>query len=133
MINFLVVSHGEMASGIFNAVGLISGDHIGVEIISLKENDSIDELEIRIEVAAQKLQQTSDGVLIFVDLFGASPFNIAAKVAGKLEHIEVITGMNLPMLLETILQRETLTLSEAVKLARESGRNGIMILSDLLT
>lgn len=133
MINFLIVSHGDMANGLFNAVGLISGEHTGIEIISLKENDSIDELETRIEVAIQKLNQSSSGVLVAVDLFGASPFNIASKVAMKMKHVEVITGMNLPMLLETILQRESLTLSEAANLAKESGKNGIQILSDLIS
>jgi len=133
MINFIIVSHGEMANGVFNAVRLISGQHAGVEIISLKENDSIDGLQTRIETAIKKLEQSCDGILVFVDLFGASPFNAAARASAKLEHVEVISGLNLPMLLETILQRETLTLSEAKKLALESGQYGIKILSDLIS
>ena len=133
MINFVLISHGEMANGVFDSVRLISGNHKGVETISLKENDSVDELEIRIKATTRSLSQTSDGVLIFVDLFGATPFNIASKVASNFENVEVITGMNLPMLLETILQRETLTLSEAKKLALESGQSGIKMLSDFIS
>lgn len=132
MINFILVSHGEMANGVFNAVKLISGQHTGIELISLDEGDPIDELQNRIETAVHKLEQSSDGILIAVDLLGASPFNAASRVSVKFEHVEVISGLNLPMLLETLLQREALSLLEAVQLAQESGQNGIKILSELL-
>lgn len=132
MINFIIVSHGEMANGVFNAVRLIIGQHTGIEIISLKDNDSIDELQTRIETAIKKLEQSCDGILVFVDLFAASPFNAAARASAKHKHVEVISGLNLPMLLETILQREALTLSEAAKLAKESGQNGIKILNEFI-
>lgn len=131
MLNFLIVCHGEMAGGIYDAIRLISGEHEGIGIISLKENDSIDELESKITSAINDLLTTSDAVFIAVDLIGASPFNMASKSANSFSNVEVVSGVNLPMMLEIIMQREALSLSEAVELATESGRQGIKSLREI--
>jgi len=131
MINFILVSHGQMAAGIMNAAELISGKHNGVEVIDLKESDPIEELNNRMEKAILKLKESSDGIIIMVDLFGASPFNVSSLTSAKFENVDVITGLNLPMLLETLLQRESLTLKEIVTLAKQSGIDGIKVLSNL--
>jgi len=132
MINFILVSHGQMAAGIMNAAELISGKHKGVEIIGLKESDPIEELNQRVEKAILNLKDCSDGILIMVDLFGASPFNVSSLTSSKFENVDVITGLNLPMLLETLMQRESMTLTEIVSLAKQSGIDGIKVLSNLI-
>ncbi len=132
MINFILVSHGQMAKGVMDAVELISGKHKGIQIIDLRESDSIEILGQRINQAVQDLQPGSDGIVILVDLFGASPFNQASLVASQHEDVEVITGFNMPMLLEILMQRDSLPLAEIASLARQSGTDGIKVLSDLV-
>lgn len=132
MINFILVSHGELAAGLMNAVELIIGTQDDVELISLQEGDSIEELGHRIERAISALLPGSEGIIILVDLFGASPFNQAAIEASKHDNIEVISGINLPMLLEVLLMKESLSFSELIKHARQSGINSIKVLSEII-
>ncbi|NMC46628.1 MAG: PTS mannose transporter subunit IIAB [Chloroflexi bacterium] len=132
MINFMLVSHGMFAAGLLDAVNLILGKQDGILTYALTEADSIDDLAVRIDAGLAQLQRDSSGVLILVDLFGASPFNITSTMIEKYDAIDVVTGLNLPMLLEVILQRNNLTISEIALLAKEAGKEGIKVLSDLL-
>jgi mannose/fructose-specific phosphotransferase system component IIA len=93
----------------------------GILTYALTEADSIDDLAVRIDAGLAQLQRDSSGVLILVDLFGASPFNITSTMIEKYDAIDVVTGLNLPMLLEVILQRNNLTISEIALLAKEGG------------
>jgi mannose PTS system EIIA component len=131
MINLVLVSHGDLAEGIVSAMHLIAGEQEGVIALSLKETDSIDELESRVETAIQQLN-TGDGVLLMVDLFGASPFNTCVKLLSTFPDLQVVTGLNLPMLLETVMQREGKTAAELAKNAAESGKTGIKTLQELM-
>ena len=73
-----------------------------------------------------------EGVLILVDAFGASPFNASARLAMNRKNIEVISGMNLPMLLELAVQREGQDLEAATQIALETGASSIRTLSQTL-
>ena len=131
MVNLLLVSHGDLADGMLSAMHLIVGEQEGVIAISLKETDSIDELETRVDAAIEELS-VSGSVLLLVDLFGASPFNICVKLIAKHPDLQVVTGINLPMLLETVMQREGQPVEELAKIASEAGRNGIRSLQELM-
>jgi len=131
MINLVLVSHGDLAEGMISAMRLIVGEQEGVFALSLKETDSIAELENRVETAIQQMNTGAD-VLLMVDLFGASPFNTCVKLLSKFPDLQVVTGLNLPMLLETVLQREGKTAAELAKSAAESGRTGIKTLQETL-
>ncbi len=131
MVKLVVVCHGALAEGLINAMELIAGTQEEVVALRLEETDAIDGLETRVEAAVQE-RQAGQEVLILVDLFGASPFNVSSRVAMRNEGVEVITGVNLPMLLETALGRENTSLVELVKVAREAGAGSVKVLSDLL-
>jgi len=132
MINFILISHGDLAKGILDATNLIMGKKEGVIDLALKEEDSVEGLKDRLEEALSTLYPNSDGVLILVDLFGASPFNVAAMVdESKYPKTDVITGLNLPMFLEVLITRNQNSLSDLSKLAEESGINGIKVLSKI--
>jgi len=74
----------------------------------------------------------SEGTLFLVDLFGGSPYNAACRVVAETENTDVITGVNVPMLLEVIDAREeTNDVAELVQIAKNSGINGIKIFSEL--
>lgn len=133
MIHLLLITHGQFASGILDAATLIMGKQQGVETLALTEEDSIDELSNRLESSLVNLNMGCDGVLILVDIFGASPCNIATMSMVKFPNIDVVTGLNLPMLVEVLLQRNNLSLPELAKLAERSGVEGIKKVSCLLS
>jgi PTS system mannose-specific IIA component len=131
MIKLVIVCHGALADGLVNAMELIAGPQPEITSIALDEGDGIDELEARVE-AAVAAQPDGEGVLVLVDLFGASPFNVSARVAVRYPNVEVMTGVNLAMLLEAALQRQGCTLPEVVEIARQAGAGSVKLLSELL-
>jgi len=133
MIHLLLLTHGQFADGILDAANLIVGKQSGVEVLALKEGDSIDEFSEQVLNVVNTLKIGCEGVLIMVDVFGASPCNVVSSLIEHDQKIDVVSGLNLPMLLEVLLQRKNLSLSELAQAAAESGREGIKIISNLLT
>lgn len=131
MVGLLLVAHGKMASGLLNAMELIVGEQENVAAVELQEMDAIDALEATIDAQVQQLN-SGDGVLVFVDLFGASPFNASARVAMRYEDVDVITGVNLPMLLETVLNRASTDLQGVIDVAKQVGVDGVRVLKQLM-
>lgn len=132
MIGIVLVSHGGLAEGMLDAMQMIVGEQEGITHLSLRETDDVDTLVDRVGEAVDQVAG-EEGTLILVDLFGASPFNASSRLAlSRNQKIEVLTGLNLPMLAELVIQREGLSLQEAVTLARQSGQSGIVTLSDTL-
>ncbi|HOL53512.1 MAG TPA: PTS sugar transporter subunit IIA [Coprothermobacter proteolyticus] len=125
----LIVTHGRLGEGLLDAMQMIAGPQEKVDFVSLKEGDSIDELKERI-LSAVKMLDDGSGVLVFVDMFGASPSNAAAYLLN--ENVEVITGVNLPMLLEIVSFRETSSLQELSANAMTAGVESIKNLTQLL-
>ncbi len=131
MIGIILVSHGHMANGMLEAANMIVGDQEGIKAIMLEEMDDVEGLMEKVSGAVQSVD-SGDGVLVLVDVFGASPFNASARLAMTRENMEVITGMNLPMLLECAIQRQSNNLKECIKIAVEAGSSSIKTLSDTI-
>ena len=129
MVGMLIVTHGRLGEGLLDAMQMIAGPQEKVDSVSLKEGDSIDELKERI-LNAVKILDDGSGVLVFVDMFGASPSNAAAYLLN--ENVEVITGVNLPMLLEIVSFRESSSLQELSANAMTAGVESIKNLTQLL-
>lgn len=134
MVGIVIVTHGTMAEGMMNAASMIVGDLEGVKAVELKEMDAVEDLMDRISAAVDEVD-TGDGALVFVDLFGASPFNASARLLGAEEErsIEVITGVNLPMVLEVAVQRSTEDLEALTQIAEDAGTDGVKVLSRVLS
>ncbi|MBC7233555.1 MAG: PTS sugar transporter subunit IIA [Chloroflexi bacterium] len=120
-----------MAEGMLDAARMIVGKQDGIVAVNLREEDSVESLMDRIAAAIEEVDH-GDGVLILVDVFGASPFNASARLAVQRDQIEVISGVSLPMLLELAVQREGQSLTKLVEVAREAGMSGIRTLSETL-
>jgi len=129
MVGMLIVTHGRLGEGLLDAMQMIAGPQEKVDFVSLKEGDSIDEFKERI-LNAVKILDDGSGVLVFVDMFGASPSNAAAYLLN--ENVEVITGVNLPMLLEIVSFRESSSLQELSANAMTAGVESIKNLTQLL-
>ena len=101
MTGILVVTHGKMAEGMLDTLDMIMGTLEYVDYASLVRGEDCENFEKNIENKVRALNN-GDGVLILVDLFGASPFNVSQKVTKKLEaediKTKIVSGVNLMML-----------------------------------
>jgi mannose PTS system EIIA component len=132
MVGIVLVSHGEMAGAMLGAARMIVGENEHMLAVGLHEADDVEGLMARIASAVDQLDK-GDGTLILVDAFGASPFNASARLAMQRGKIEVVTGMNLPMLLELAIQPDDQDLQALTQVALSAGTSSIRTLSDTLS
>ncbi len=130
MVGMVLVTHGDVAACMLNSAAMIIGDLKGIQGVGFQEKDSVEDLMERIRSAVDEVD-TGEGALILVDLFGGTPFNASARMlsdapAGK---FEVITGMNLPMLLEAVTQRSGKDVEGLAAIAEEAGKSGVRLLT----
>ena len=124
MYEILVVSHSTLCKGFNEAVGMILGKDTSIEYLEL-DDEGIELFHERLKKKIEILKGEDKEVLIFADLFGGSPFNRSLCEAGHDEKIKVIAGVNLPMIIEAIMNK-TSSLDETVLNIIESGKGSIM-------
>jgi len=131
MIGIVVVSHGKLAHELVRAAEHVVGEQEAFEALSIEVEDDIDQRrdEIRDTV---KACNKGKGVIILTDMFGGTPSNLAlaSLSSGK---IDVIGGVNLPMLIHLAQIRTDLTLDEAVQAASDAGKRYIRIGSQVMS
>ena len=128
MAKIVVASHGTVAQALVGAARAIAGiDAHDVTALALESDENLERLRGRLE-------STLDGsgdALILVDLFGGTPANAAAW-ASQGRRIEIISGVNLPMLLEVLGQGQQASVQELARIAKESGTLGIVNVGEAL-
>ena len=129
MLGIVLVAHNDFSKSIKQVAEHVVGALPDVECISVFQDDDIDLKRNEIQKAIQKVDKKA-GVILLTDMFGGTPSNLAISLMeeGK---VEVISGMNVPMLVKLLRMRKK-PLLEAVRSAAESGRHYIMVASDLL-
>lgn len=130
MIGLILVTHGKLAEEFVHAMQHVVGRQDAVATVCIGPNDDMEAR--RREIAdAVKVVDGGNGVIILTDLFGGTPSNLAISLmeAGK---VEVIAGINLPMLIRLAKARTCMTLPKATEAARDAGRNYITIASEFL-
>jgi PTS system mannose-specific IIA component len=130
MIGMVLVTHGELATGFRAALEHVVGPQSQLETIDIGPEDDMEQRRSDILNAAARVQDGT-GVVILTDMFGGTPSNLAISVMDG-GRIEVICGMNLPMLIKLATMRENVELDHAVVEAREAGRKYITIASKVL-
>jgi mannose PTS system EIIA component len=130
MIGLVVVTHGRLAEEFIAAAEHVVGRLDAVRAISIGPDDDMDMRRKEI-IAAAKACDAGDGVIILTDMFGGTPSNLAISVMGGAK-IEVIAGVNLPMLIKLAEVRGKLPLDQAALAAQEAGRKYISVASALL-
>ncbi len=130
MIGIVLVTHGRLANEFRSAVEHVMGPQEQMETISIEPQDNIDSRRLEI-IAAVKRVNSGDGVAILTDMFGGTPSNLAISVMNE-PHIEVVAGINLPMLVKLATVRGEMPLAEAVTQAQAAGRKYINIASRVL-
>jgi PTS system mannose-specific IIA component len=130
MIGVIVVTHGQLATELVNAAETIVGDLPRFAAVSIGWHEDTHDAREEIAQAIGRVQQ-DNGVLILTDMFGGTPSNLAMTFLGE-DRVEVITGVNLPMLIKLAGLHEQADLLEVAREMREHGRNAIWVASDLL-
>jgi len=130
MIGLVLVTHGQLATEFRSALEHVVGPQTQIEPITIGPDDNVDERRRDIIEAVRKVD-TGDGVVILTDMFGGTPSNLAISVMSR-PMVEVLAGINLPMLVKLAKVRGERTLAEAVLEAQDSGRKYITIASRVL-
>ncbi len=126
----VIVTHGHLASELLAAAETIIGSILHINSISIGWHDDVDTAREEIERCVAQVSQ-GRGALILTDMFGGTPTNIASMFQADGE-IEVVTGVNLPMVIRLANQSEGETLAEVARSVMEQGRQAIHLAGDLL-
>jgi PTS system mannose-specific IIA component len=127
MIGILVVTHGDVARELVNALKMIVGEQERILALSIDWEDDVDVAKGHIGKALAKCGRKN--VLVLTDMFGGTPTNLVLPFAG--EGVEVVTGVNLPMLIKAC-QVRTKPLAEVARIVCAQGRQSVQIAGDLL-
>lgn len=130
MIGLILVTHGRLADQFVETMEHVVGAQSAVETVCIGPNDDMEQRRMEIADAITTVD-AGQGVIILTDLFGGTPSNLAISLldAGR---VEVIAGINLPMLIRLAGARKTMSVSQAVEAAQQAGRNYITVASELL-
>lgn len=130
MIGMVLVTHGALATEFKSALEHVVGPQEQIETVAIGPEDDMEERRNDILKCVDKADQ-GDGVVILTDMFGGTPSNLAISVMQSRE-VEVIAGVNLPLLVKLARIRSDHAIGEAVKLAAEAGRKYINVASETL-
>ena len=127
MIGVVIVSHSNIASEFLSVLEHIVGKQEKIETISIFPNDDVEKKRAEIIKAIKNVDQKK-GVIVLTDMFGGTPSNLAISVMDE-ENVEVVAGVNLPMLIKISALREKCNMQELIKKSQESGRKYMNVAS----
>ncbi|MEE8391994.1 MAG: PTS sugar transporter subunit IIA [Anaerolineae bacterium] len=131
MINIVLVSHADLGDALIRATEMIAGSTEGLISVSLLPDDSPERLGEKLEAALQETE--GQETLVLIDLFGGTPYNVAARqMLVRKEHVECVTGANLPMLLELVTSRDGALLPELAEEIAQAGQESVKNLGPML-
>lgn len=123
-IGVVVATHGDMARALIASAEMIVGAQDNVVAVCLEHQDSLESFHAALNAAIRQAERGA-GVLVLIDLFGGTPGN-AASLSAHEQQLHVVSGVNLPMLLEVFLSRTTMSPAALAAHALESGKAGIV-------
>ena len=130
MIGVVVVTHGQLAVELLNAAEMIVGDLPQFTAVSIGWHDDVDAAREEVQRAITRVPKNS-GVLLLTDMFGGTPTNIASMFLDE-GSIEVVTGVNLPMVIKLATHSGPESLTELARRICDQGRQGIYLAGALL-
>lgn len=129
-VSGVIVTHGHLANELLAAAEMIVGNLPHITAVSIGWHDDVEAASDEIERAIKRVSK-GRGVLILTDMFGGTPTNIASMFLAEGE-VEIVTGVNLPMVIKLAGQTEEESLLEVARRVREQGREGIYLAGELL-
>ena len=130
MIGLVLVTHGGLAVELIRAMEHVVGPQENTAAVCIGPDDDMEHRRADIQKAVSSVE-TGEGVIILTDMFGGTPSNLAISIM-EAKSIEVIAGVNLPILVKLASIRSTLDLQSAIAKAQEAGRKYINVASQLL-
>ena len=130
LVGALVVTHGQLGQELVSAAQAIVGEVSYIAAVSIGWNDDVDESKKKIEQAVAEVDQ-GKGVIILTDMFGGTPSNLSLPLL-KRNEVDIVTGVNLPMVIKVANQPGTDSLSDLVTKVKKQGQSHISIASELL-
>lgn len=131
LIGGVIISHGLVAAELVKAAEMIVGSLGHITAVSLGWHDDVEQARRTIKQAIDRVNQ-GRGVLLLTDMFGGTPTNIAATFLG-VEPVEVVTGVNLPMIIKLANQSPDDDLETVARKVKEQGQKNIYIASEVLS
>ena len=131
MIGIIIVTHGNLALELKSAMEHILGIQKNIEIISIKPDDDLEIKKSALEESIKKVDE-ENGVIILTDMFGGTPSNFAISLL-KIGKVEIISGVNLPMLIKLVGLRDSNDLQKVATESKESAQKYISIASEILS
>jgi len=129
-IGGIIVSHGQVANELLSAAETVVGSSDHIAAVSIGWHDDVEIAKSEIERAIKQVSSGA-GVIVLTDMFGGTPTNISAMFLEK-DKVEIVTGVNLPMVIKLASLGEEMTLTEAAKLVEQQGKDAIQRTSALL-
>lgn len=125
MLNVIIAAHGHLASDLLKAAQTIIGKIQGVHTISRLPSEGREDLLRKFHAKISKLD-SPEGILILIDAYGGSPFNISSHFLNQY-NIRIVTGVNLPMILDLATYREKLGLEKLAARLAKTGRRSVIV------
>lgn len=131
MVGIILLTHGSLGMELLKTSEMIIGKQNNVDFLSVHSGSSLNDLASELDNLVNKYEKS--GVLILTDMFGGSPSNIAMAYLDK-EHVDVVTGVNLPMLIKTFSMRHDADNAQNLgRIAIQTAKESIILAGDLMT
>lgn len=131
LVGGVIVTHGRLATELLAAAEMIVGEITHILAVSIGWHDDVDQACEEIQRAISRVNQ-GEGVLLLTDMFGGTPTNLAMTFS-KTGKVEIITGVNLPMVIKLASQQQEEPLSALARKVRDQGQNNIYLASEILS
>lgn len=131
MIGIVVITHGQLATELANAAETIVGDLPQLTAVSIGWHEDVQDARDDIQTAIARVKSGTSGVLLLTDMFGGTPCNLAMTFLAR-DAVEVVTGVNLPMIIKAASLGDSGTLTDVARQLGEHGRSAIWVASELL-
>ncbi|MGX7059743.1 PTS sugar transporter subunit IIA [Vagococcus humatus] len=126
MLGMMITGHGEFSVGMKQALEMIAGEQVFCEAVPFFEDMELEAFNLKIFETIKQLKEQTDGVLVFSDLKGGTPFNVSMLAISEIADTAMLTGVNLPTLIEGSMLRLTETDPVALaKILMNTGREGL--------
>ena len=122
MVGVIICTHGNSAPELLKSAEMICGKQENCQTVSFKEGESLEQLKSEI---SEKISQLKGTVFCLTDLKGGTPFNTLVSLLKSNPEIEIITGVNIPMLLELFINRSQLETDKLLSATLEAGKTGV--------
>lgn len=124
MVGIILTGHGEFAPGLASAISMVAGEQESFEVVPFA-GDKPEEFASKLRESITQMAQQTDGVMVYCDLLGGTPFNQAMLISADVANVQVICGANLPSVIEPLFARASSTLDELVAQAIVAGQGGL--------